>query len=80
MEKIERLTKAFNLEQPDRPPIVGGWLAAPEHILALTGCTDEQYWDDLFHWGLASERKSGQHARKKEHSPLFIRPRGVIRH
>ena len=29
MDKKTRLAKAFNLELPDRPPILGGWLAAP---------------------------------------------------
>jgi len=59
MDKKTRITKAFNLEQPDRPPILGGWLAAPEHIQTLTGCSEDDYWSDPFHWGLQAERVLG---------------------
>lgn len=55
----ERLQKAFNLETPDRPPIIGGWLAAPEHIIELTGCTPDDYWENPFHWGLQAEKILG---------------------
>lgn len=50
---------AFNLQQPDRPPILGGWLAAPEYIQRLTGCSEEAYWADPFAWGLQAERVLG---------------------
>jgi hypothetical protein len=56
MEKKKRLAKAFDLELPDRPPILGGWLAAPDYIQALTGCSEDDYWSDPFHWGLLAER------------------------
>jgi hypothetical protein len=59
MDKKQRLIKAFNLEQPDRPPILGGWLAAPTYIQALTGCSEDAYWEDPFHWGLEAERVLG---------------------
>ncbi len=59
MKKKERLTKAFNLELPDRPPILGGWMAAPGHIQTLTGCSEDAYWADPFHWGLEVERVLG---------------------
>jgi hypothetical protein len=59
VDKKTRLTKAFDLDLPDRPPILGGWLAAPEHIQALTGCSDDAYWSDPFHWGLEAERALG---------------------
>ena len=59
MDKKTRLTKAFDLELPDRPPILGGWLAAPEHIQALTGCSEDAYWADPFYWGLEAERALG---------------------
>jgi uroporphyrinogen decarboxylase-like protein len=59
MDKLARLKKAFDLEMPDRPPILGGWLAAPEHIQVLTGCSDDDYWSDPFHWGLEAERVLG---------------------
>jgi hypothetical protein len=54
-----RLEAAFDLRQPDRPPILGGWLAAPAHIQALTGCSEDEYWADPFAWGLAAERALG---------------------
>ncbi|MDY7042118.1 MAG: uroporphyrinogen decarboxylase family protein [Chloroflexota bacterium] len=59
MDKTERLAQAFNLELPDRPPILGGWLAAPDHVQTLTGCSEDEYWDDPFHWGLEAERVLG---------------------
>ncbi len=46
MNKKTRLETTFNLETPDRPPIMGGWLAAPNHIQTLTGCSADEYWDD----------------------------------
>lgn len=59
MDKKTRLTTVFNLEQPDRPPILGGWLAAPEFVRVLTGCSEDDYWDDPFHWGLRAEQVLG---------------------
>jgi hypothetical protein len=59
LNKKTRLIRAFNLGTPDRPPILGGWLAAPEHIQALTKCSEDDYWSDPFHWGLEAERVLG---------------------
>ena len=59
MDKRTRLTKAFDLEWPERPPIMGGWLAAPEHIQSLTGCSEDEYWDDPFAWGVKAEQLLG---------------------
>jgi hypothetical protein len=59
MTKQERVAATFGLELPDRPPILGGWLAAPDHIQALTGCSADEYWADPFHWGLEAERVLG---------------------
>jgi len=70
MEKIERLTRAFDLELPDRPPILGGWLAAPKHIRALTGCSEDDYWADPFHWGLEAERVLGSDGVINIHEPI----------
>jgi hypothetical protein len=56
MDKWTRLHEAFALRTPDRPPILGGWLAAPEYIIQLTGCTEDEYWTDPVAWGLAAER------------------------
>ena len=59
MNSHSRLFTAFDLHKPDRPPILGGWLSAPGHIMALTGCSPDDYWADPFHWGLEAERKLG---------------------
>lgn len=59
MNSQERLQEAFSLGQPDRPPILGGWLASPEHIWKLVGCSEDEYWDDTFYWGLEAERALG---------------------
>lgn len=39
-----RLDAAFNLEPVDRPPALGGWIADPAKIIALAGCTEDEYW------------------------------------
>jgi len=59
MDSKTRMSMAFDLETPDRPPIMGGWLAAPIHVMALTGCSEDEYWSDPFHWGLEAERVLG---------------------
>jgi hypothetical protein len=59
MDKHTRLQIAFNLGLPDRPPILGGWLAAPQHICTLAGCSPDEYWADTFYWGLQAERTLG---------------------
>lgn len=70
MDKKTRLTKAFDLELPDRPPILGGWLAAPEHIQTLTGCSEDGYWSDPFHWGLEAEHVLGTDGVVTIHEPI----------
>ena len=46
ISKRQRLETAFALEDPDRTPILGGWLACPEYIMELTGATSDEYWSD----------------------------------
>jgi len=46
MTRCERLQAAFALEQPDRTPVLGGWIACPQHIMALSGATEDEYWAD----------------------------------
>ena len=70
MDKKTRLAKAFDLELPDRPPILGGWLAAPEHIQTMTGCSEDAYWSDPFHWGLEAERVLGSDGVVTIHEPI----------
>jgi len=46
MTHAERLRAAFNLQQPDRLPALGGWLAWPPTMAAIAGRTEEEYWAD----------------------------------
>ncbi len=48
MSRRERLEAVFAGREPDRTPILGGWIACPEHICTLTGATPEEYWADPF--------------------------------
>jgi hypothetical protein len=59
MHNRTRLEAAFNLQQPDRAPILGGWLAAPEHVQALTGCSADEYWENPFDWTVVAEHTLG---------------------
>lgn len=59
MDKKTRLTLAFTLKATDRPPILGGWLAAPEYVQTLTGCSEDDYWADPYHWGIKAEHILG---------------------
>ena len=46
MTKRQRLEAALDLKEPDRTPILGGWIACPAHIMALAGADEETYWAD----------------------------------
>ncbi|MFH1569960.1 MAG: hypothetical protein ABIL09_18350 [Gemmatimonadota bacterium] len=46
MTSRERLEAAFGLRAPDRTPVLGGWIACPEHLAALAGADLDQYWQD----------------------------------
>ena len=46
MTRCERVTAVFELREPDRTPVLGGWIACPQHIMALAGATDTEYWED----------------------------------
>ena len=59
MDKMERLTTTFDGNLPDRPPILGGWLAAPEYVQRLAGCSEDEYWLDPYHWGMQAEKVLG---------------------
>ena len=43
MEKKERLNAVFAGKLPDRPPVLGGWIAAPELLLRITGLGEADY-------------------------------------
>ncbi len=53
MTSRQRLDAAFSLKTPDRIPVLGGWIACPEHIMAITGADADQYWKDS--WGVSIE-------------------------
>jgi len=40
------LEAVFAGRAPDRTPILGGWVACPEHICTVTGATRAEYWAD----------------------------------
>ena len=46
MTSKERLYTVFAGGRADRTPVLGGWLACPEHICVLTDRTMEGYWAD----------------------------------
>jgi hypothetical protein len=46
MTHRQRLEAVFAGQTPDRTPIMGGWLASPDHILALTGASRQEYQAD----------------------------------
>jgi len=41
-----RLETVFAGEESDRTPILGGWIACPEHICALAGIGLDEYWQE----------------------------------
>jgi len=45
MSPRERLETVFSGGEPDRTPLLGGWIACPAHICALTGATLDDYWE-----------------------------------
>ena len=46
MSPRERLEAVFAGQLPDRTPILGGWIACPEHICTLAGASQAEYWAD----------------------------------
>jgi len=46
MSSRERLETVFSGNKPDRTPILGGWIACPDHICTLAGVDLEAYWAD----------------------------------
>lgn len=46
MTSRQRLDAVFALRDPDRTPVLGGWIACPEHIMAIAGADADRYWSD----------------------------------
>lgn len=59
MDNRRRIRETMTLGTPDRPPILGGWLAAPSHIMALTGVDEDTYYADSYRWEIEAERVLG---------------------
>ena len=59
MSKRERLETAFALKEPDQTPILGGWIACPEHIMTITGATAEEYWSNPTEVSISAYEKLG---------------------
>jgi len=48
MTSRARLDALFAGKTPDRTPILGGWIACPQHVCTLSGATEQEYWADPF--------------------------------
>lgn len=58
-EKRERILKMLAFEQPDRVPLLGGWVLGDRQHQALAGCSEEEYWRDPLRWAIEAERALG---------------------
>ena len=59
MTHRERLEAVFARAEPDRTPILGGWIACPEHICTLTGRSLDEYWRDPVAASIQAYRELG---------------------
>jgi len=55
----QRVDAAYNLQSLERPPALGGWIADPAKIMALTGVDEETYWNDPVTVSVAAYRELG---------------------
>ena len=55
----QRLDTVFAGGEPDRTPILGGWIACPEHICTLTGASPDEYWADPQEVSIRAYRELG---------------------
>ena len=46
MYKRQRLDTVFAGGRPDKPPVLGGWIAAPQLLLGITGLSKDDYRSD----------------------------------
>ena len=69
MAKKTRLLTTFALRQPDRPPILGGRLYAPDTIRQIAGCSEDEYYADPLSWGIEAERLLGSDGMMSIFSP-----------
>ncbi|MBE3037494.1 MAG: hypothetical protein IMZ62_01585 [Chloroflexi bacterium] len=59
MEKKARLISVMNLQKPDRPPILGGWLSSPDAIQQICRISEGEYWQDPKYWLVQAEKALG---------------------
>jgi len=59
MTSRERLKAVFAGRQPDRTPILGGWIACPDHIATLADISLAEYWQDPVEASLQAYRRLG---------------------
>ena len=59
MSPRERLEAVFAGKQPDHTPILGGWIACPDHIARLAQVDLETYWRDPVAASIAAYRRLG---------------------
>jgi len=45
MKRKERVQLALEGKEPDRLPVLGGWIANPSHICTLAGVSEDEYWE-----------------------------------
>ncbi len=56
MSLRERLETVFAGGEADRTPILGGWIACPEHICTITGISLAEYWRAPIAWSVEAYR------------------------
>lgn len=59
MTPRERLETVFALGEADRTPILGGWIAAPDHIMTLSETSFDEYWEDPVAISIEAYRRLG---------------------
>ena len=59
MSHRERLEAVIAGQRPDHTPVLGGWIACPEHICALAGVDIETYWNDPYAVSIDAYRRLG---------------------
>ena len=56
------ITKVFAGERGPYLPVLGGWIAAPEHIAEINDISIDTYWENPEHWSIRAYQKLGTDA------------------
>lgn len=59
MSPRDRLETVFALGEPDRTPVLGGWIACPDHIARIAEVDLDTYWADTFDVSIEAYRRLG---------------------